>query len=882
MWPSSRSPVQESLLIVGFCILLSLGARDIAAEPRTESDALATTPLTFGETVSVSGGMVTTLEIDTDRSIASITILGDPDVGNVTVNPDNTLAVVLSGSDYSGTLSFDIEVTYGNGAIKTQTVTLDVAEPEQAAGWGVGEHYMLETDDNGDLIVEAGESHRKVYVTGSADGLTADDIAKLEGVDASAITGKWLVEHPEYGGSEDMALASDIGMELWYELTPLYSSSSNWLLFEKGYTYDDISAGNSRLISRGISGEDALHPIYISSWGEGDRPVLNEKVYIFQNDSQYIVFDDIAFADGVTSLEGSNIIFNDVYSEGTLNLQNGTGFTLRDSEVANVVSAPPDSGTWADAGFTQGFFAQNVDGLLLDGNIFWHNGWEDGYDFYGSTDSGQPPTGFNHNVYLQNTTTDVTFTNNITAQGASFGAQFRGGAYVENNLFLDNNIAFNLQGGDYNGAGPIGNFSYVANNVVTSGAGKSNGYTLTGAQTAGIDNYSYSTTFLNNLVAHLADPNNLEEQAEKTVLHYAFATTKETTYNDTVIYNWGRETDTADIDATSANQTTIQLYAAALLGDPDATISDLMAYLVSLADTNLDDTITAETIVAWFQEGFGIEIGGNASATSHTFIPNALASGMRWGNSINWDSETVPEDGDSVDLNGNWVHYGATTTLANLDLGDGGELYVNYGRLTVDDTLSVGSEGGLIRTISAGQFWVDGYSDRNQLTIEVDGGRFANTGDVTGSTLLTASDGQTILATDGGSYHVTAGSELRVTGSSAVIGFDGDDDSGLAFLSLEDDSILSFIADAAGVSTIEEFHSGKWEDSGVKSGVSLNGTLSIDLSDYNGGAGEFTLIHVDELKGKPHDYKIIGLNASLRAKVIINYRLGTATLRITN
>jgi len=846
----------------------------------SESDAVATTPLTLGETVSVSGGMVTTLEIETDRNIASISVLGDPDVGNVTVNPDNTLAVVLSGSDYSGSLSFDIEVTYGNGAIKTQTVTLDVAEPEEAAGWGFGEHYMLETDDNGDLIVETGETHRKVYVTASEDGLTAADIARIEGIDASAVTAEWLADHPEYGATEDTALAADIGLELWYEITREDGESSHWLLFEKGYTYDDIGGtDNSRLVSRGVSGEDALHPIYISSWGEGDRPVLGEKVYIFQEDSQYIVFDDVAFADGVTSLSGDNIIFNDVYSEGMMNLKDGSGLTVRDSEIANVVLDTPSGDTWS--GFTQGLYSSGTSGLLLDGNIFWHNGWEDGYDLDGSTDYGMPANGHSHNIYLQNDTTDVTFTNNISAQGSSFGAQFRGGAYIEGNLLLDNNIALAVFGGIYGTDGAIGNFSFVADNVITSGAGKENNYYLVGAYTAGVWDKSYGATYLDNLIAHLADPNNAEEQAEKDKLNYALNIEQDTTYNDTVIYNWGNETDTAGVDSSSADQTTIQLYAAALLGDPDATISDLMAYLVALADTDLDDTITAETIVAWFQEGFGIEIDGDASATSHTFIPNALASGMRWGNSINWDSETVPEDGDSVDLNGNWVHYGATTTLANLDLGDGGELYVNYGRLTVDDTLSVGSEGGLIRTLSAGQFWMDGYSDRDQLTIEVEGGRFANTGDVTGSTLLVASDGQTILATDGGSYHVTAGSELRVTGSSAVIGFDGDDDNGLAFLSLEDSSILSFIADAAGVSTIEEFHSGKWEDSGVKSGVSLNGTLSIDLSDYTGGAGEFTLIEVDELIGRLDDYEITGLGAAYDARLVVNYNTDTVTLAIT-
>ena len=35
--------------------------------------------------------------------------------------------------------------------------------------------------------------------------------------------------------------------------------------------------------------------------------------------------------------------------------------------------------------------------------------------------------------------------------------------------------------------------------------------------------------------------------------------------------------------------------------------------------------------------------------------------GVRWDNRINWDTEDAPDNGDSVDLNGNWVQYGGTT-----------------------------------------------------------------------------------------------------------------------------------------------------------------------------------------------------------------------------
>jgi hypothetical protein len=71
--------------------------------------------LTAGQISEVSAGRVTTLEHGGDN-IASIRVIEGPQFGNLTVNPDNTLALVLSHSQQTGQISFSYEVSYGNGS----------------------------------------------------------------------------------------------------------------------------------------------------------------------------------------------------------------------------------------------------------------------------------------------------------------------------------------------------------------------------------------------------------------------------------------------------------------------------------------------------------------------------------------------------------------------------------------------------------------------------------------------------------------------------------------------------------------------------------------------------------------------------------------------
>ena len=811
-----------------------------------------------GQTLAVSGGRTTTLQFDTPKEVVSLEITTGPGVGTATVNPDNSIALVLSDSDYSGPLSLDYKITYADGSAQTGTADFDVSAPLQEAGWGIGRHYMLETDEAGDVIVETGDNHRKIYVSESDDALSFEDIAALEGVPVETIDARWLLANPEYGASEDMALNAEAGMAAWYELTIGKSAGpgSHWLLFESGYEYSNLG----KVVGAGASGESELHPLHVTSWGDGPSPVIKGRISISQEASDSVVISNLRVENGGVSIkESTNILVTDTeLTGGGLGIRDSDIVTIHDSSVSHVVNEGNDGVQWTALG--QGLIAKNVSGLLLEGNIFHHNAWEDDYHEDGSIEGGMAPNQYSHNVYLQWDTSDVTYRDNISSQSSSIGAQLRGGAYAEDNLFLDNNVAVNFLGGNYKDFGHVGNFTYFADNLITSGAFKE--APRIGGKGWGAENGGYETSLVGNIVAHLADPDDPEDQALKDISRFAVAGSDDSSfaYDDTTVFNWWGSEKTRNeavdrnlegVDFDQAMATTIQRYAAQLTDGDTGTIQGLMDYLLSLADTEFDDLISADDIVNYFQAGFGQDVGGT-DAVAHRFIPNDLAAGVRWDNKINWDSGELPTHGDQVDLGGNWVHYGVLTTrIEDLDLGTGGHLEVTSGLLGVTDTLSTGEDGGRVTIDGAGQFWAHGYSDVEGLDIEVAGGRFANTGTITGDVDLEVSDnGQAILATDNGSMTLTDGSELRIAGSDARVGFDGDS-TGTATLKMEDAATLSFVADAEGFSTLEEFRSGAWNQDGspVQSGVALDGTLQIDLSNYTAGTATHKLISVDAMQG---------------------------------
>ncbi|MEO9576812.1 MAG: hypothetical protein ABJ263_14955 [Tateyamaria sp.] len=873
-------------------------------EPTPEPEPTPT-PVGPGGTIDVEGGRVATLSVGESQDIASVRIADGPEVGNVTVNPDNTLALVLSHpdvKDFTGTLEFSYEITRTDGSLETVATTVNVTESSQQDGWGAGDFYMLQTDDAGELVIEHGDNHRMVHVSGNDLALSREEIAALENLDLSEIDGEWLADSI-YGRTQDTALDDEAGQVLWEEITGDDATpGSHWLLFEKGYEYEV-----GRLIGGGAEGESELHPLYVGSYGEGTLPVLNGQLTIYQQDSANIVIRDISLGDKFQTLNGGNYILDGIDNNGEeISFQHQGTVTLRDSKITDTHTEEPTDGgdEWEPyPDRVSGLFVNNAQGVLLENNFFDVNGFELDYDYYASADAGQAPSLLNHNVYINRGAGDVTLRDNISLRGSSFGAQVRPGGFIEDNVFAGSNVGVNSLGGrDIDGSDvQTGEYTLYNGNVITSG-GFNLVYTFEGATTWGLVNTGNQTALVDNIITHLIEPgtnpefneNYDDEQQTQAITN---RDTQDFAFNDTVIYNWafdnGRnnsEDENIDgLDPATLDQTTIENFTADLLSLPDAELADLADFLRAQSTDGLPDLVDADVIIRYFQEGFGVVSEGEGprddSATLR-FVPNDVGDGIRWDNRLNWDTEDLPgtATGDSVDLSGNWVIYGGTTNIEDLDFGAGGKLTLTHGYLEVEGTVSADFDGSVFNIDNAGQLWINGYMDTDLLEIDVAGGRFANTGTIDGLIDLDVSDNaQAILAEAGAELTLTDDSIITISGSDADVGFDGDTGAA-ATLEVETGARIEFVADSEGFSAITEFRSGHYDEDtpDVASTVAANGgLLSIDFTALQGAALEQTLIAADEIVGGFDEVEFIGLADDQDARLTVDYDSDTITFSVS-
>ncbi len=135
--------------------------------------------------------------------------------------------------------------------------------------------------------------------------------------------------------------------------------------------------------------------------------------------------DDLLIEDCLVRGYHDNILFQNFFGDIDI-----TNVKIRRSMILDSYAI--------DNSHAQGLYAEGVQGLLLEENVFDHNGWMDGVQ-------GAYATGFNHNVYMRSDDTGVVVRGNIFARAASHGLQARGGGVIENNLFLDNPIGHELR-----------------------------------------------------------------------------------------------------------------------------------------------------------------------------------------------------------------------------------------------------------------------------------------------------------------------------------------------------------------------------------------------------------------------------------------------------
>lgn len=138
--------------------------------------------------------------------------------------------------------------------------------------------------------------------------------------------------------------------------------------------------------------------------------------------------EDVLFEDLEVNSFGTNFVLQSQHEDPVKNVR------IRRCVVTDAYN------TEGGGGHPQGLYAEGVRGLLIEGNLFDHNGWNADVE-------GAGPNIFNHNIYIATANSGVSVRGNILARGSSHGLQLRCGGVIENNIVVRNAVGLLLGGG---------------------------------------------------------------------------------------------------------------------------------------------------------------------------------------------------------------------------------------------------------------------------------------------------------------------------------------------------------------------------------------------------------------------------------------------------
>lgn len=432
-----------------------------------------------------------------------ITIVEQPLIGRA-IPRKTGKAITVDFLDYDPDVDTDVEFVYDrvkDGVTNRVRATITVEPAVMKNGWDKGDFYNLEFDPvTKRTIVEPSRDTRRIHISPSGTGLSAQDIANLEPSIADnepwRITGTWLWENLangssyHYGETEALAIDEDLAVSMWSSIHPTNNQYSPWLLFEKDGTY------NERFFMQATRGFSALHPVFLSVWGVGADPVFTEDdaVWAIANEAtRNIVVQDLTKFK-ITSNDGAgNLIVDGFEHDGRKYAFEVAGnarkqrVTFRRFKILNSHFDTPQ--TVGDDYWSYGYndragntYLAGTNHALQEYGLFHHGGWEEGYRADGLYDDGmgnfygQIPHSGSHNSYQQTDNQGMYMYKIVTSYAAFNGVQARGGCHAQDIISLANNVHFLVGSsspsliGDGFAKGNAVNYSYV-DRVVCYSAG---------------------------------------------------------------------------------------------------------------------------------------------------------------------------------------------------------------------------------------------------------------------------------------------------------------------------------------------------------------------------------------------------------------------------
>lgn len=265
--------------------------------------------------------------------------------------------------------------------------------------------------------------------------------------------------------AREVYVSSSLGNDQWSGLSPntpvrtlargyqlLRDHFPDRMLLRRG----DVWVGES-LGTWEKSGRSPVYPMVIESYGvNSERPlILPDNGIGFQTKvavpTRHIAIVGIALRpldplapDNTVGLRwlssGGGFLLEDCYVElfkDNITIQDVPGNGLTDVRLRRCIVVD----SFSTSSHSQGLFATDVDGLVLEECVFDHNGWNEDVP-------GAEPTDFNHNVYIQSTCGPATIIRCSILNGSAAGIQARSGGVVKDNLLYGNPVALRYGGGD--------------------------------------------------------------------------------------------------------------------------------------------------------------------------------------------------------------------------------------------------------------------------------------------------------------------------------------------------------------------------------------------------------------------------------------------------
>lgn len=224
----------------------------------------------------------------------------------------------------------------------------------------------------------------------------------------------------------------------------------DWLLLKKGDVFDE-SVGNWTTVGRSLG-----QPQLLGSYGTGARPLIRSGGHqgISGNGGgsrRWLAVVGLHFRGRdnapnsapsgfsfLTPVEGFLIedCLVERYQVGIV--IDGFDGRFRDVRLRRNIVVDNYS---VSGSHSEGTYLSRIDGLLLEENLFDHNGWLPGVA------NATGPTIYRHNIYIQRDCTNCTLRDNIVLNAASHGAQMRSAGTATGNVFARNSISLMI-GGD--------------------------------------------------------------------------------------------------------------------------------------------------------------------------------------------------------------------------------------------------------------------------------------------------------------------------------------------------------------------------------------------------------------------------------------------------